>query len=326
MRSAALVAPFLVVLLCTTLAAAATPLGGWKRSTQWSQEERVLDVSLDPGGFAFESARQAPGAQDVLVGRFDLVDAEYRLELRNQTGDGDVQSLQITFSRLIEFRDSDADGIYEATDATLQTWELDSALPSLREEPGRDGARTVIASYAFEKTVEGGTDRPTVELRFHLSPHTQLLAGVPVPPTETKFDIAILELPYNATDSQVAAEFEVASQTPTRLATDSLQTSEGEFRFGFSWQPTATVDGRTRDVGVSVIQATDTTAGVYFSYPRGAKIFHDPQVGVQQYEATVLQPIADVFRKGSPGLYVLGFLGAALLVGIVTRVRAPRRT
>jgi hypothetical protein len=325
MRSTAVLVLLIAAGFLVAGVSAATPLSGWKRDDAWSQAARELHFNIDPQGFVFESRRQAQDADDVLIGRFNLRQAEFRLERLNQSGAGDVRDIRIAFTRLIEYQDTDADLAYEATDATLRVWNVhDAVVPLIRDTPAPDGAHEAVATYDFDSPVEDGQDQPRVELRFHISPQMQTRAGLPVLPTETKLDIEIHDVPYNSTDSRIAAEFQVTTDAPAQASDDALQTDAGPTRFAVGWQPTATVDGLSRPVGTSIVPASDTAHGIYFSYARGDDIRHDPTIGAYQYEAQILQPLADALGKGSPLLYALGIVGAAVLVGTTTYLRARK--
>ncbi|MGB0652992.1 MAG: hypothetical protein ACPGQL_07305 [Thermoplasmatota archaeon] len=203
-----------------------------------------------------------------------------------------VESLEMQVDSVLEFRDEDGDGAYDLGEPVLQRYVL-REVPSRIETPG-PGLRDAIYTL--------GSGQLT--LRFHLEGATQGPGA--------KFDVILAAFPFQATDTRIAVAVDVEVPGGVRFThvdgEPALAGAAGQRVPYLSWAPNVTVDGRDEDVAASAHVSVDPEQAsglLYWSYPQGAHILHDPTLGVTTVALEVL---------GRPTVYLAATAAALLLM------------
>ncbi len=212
-----------------------------------------------------------------------------------------VSPMQMQVESVLEYRDEDGDGAYDLAEPVLQRFPL-REIPAI-VNASADDVRDV--RYAFPA---GGA----VTLRFHMDG-----AG----DEGAKFDVILDDFPFAATDTRVAVAVQVEVPGGLRFTQVAGQPAlagvAGERVPYISWVRNVTVDGVDQPVVASAHVSVDpqqATGLLFWSYPQGASIVHDPVLGVT---------LIPVFTLANPSAYAVAVLGgiAALAVGFEARRR-----
>lgn len=219
-----------------------------------------------------------------------------------------VHPLQLQLDSLVEFEDEDGDGAYDLGETLLQRSPLKNATFEIIADPENE-TRDVV--YPLE-----GDGR--LILRFHLG--TAHSAGV-----GAKFDVIIEDYPYQSADSMLALGMRV--DTPAGLTSigspgeRAVIGKDGDEVPYLSWQEEVLADGTSHTVGSSVhLLSTGADPGdeaiVYWAYPQGAMILHDPVLGVAEAVEELLGDLVP---------YVAGLAAAAGVLALGYTARRRRR-
>lgn len=210
----------------------------------------------------------------------------------------DVSPLAFQLDALIEFIDENGNGVYEVGEPVIQRIPLRDARFGVISDPENE-SRDIV--YPL------GEDGRLV-LRFDLGQRHGPQVG-------TKFDVIIEGFPFQEQQSLVAIGMRVQSPAGLRIAEvateEALVGHQGTQVPYLSWEGEVFVDGAAHRVGSSVHLATGEgdraeSAIVYWAYPQGAFILHDPILGVTQ-------AVKDLLGQMTP--FVIGFMGALVLMG-----------
>lgn len=204
-------------------------------------------------------------------------------------------ALETRFDALLEFVDADGNGAYDLGERVVLRYAL-ADLPSeiLTTADGRS------VRYALP---ENGT----LELRFHA-----------LPDGETKYDVVVRSFPFARGDSRLAFGASASAMGGVRAARVNGEPAvvgvRGDNVGYLSWTTAVDVDGTLATVGWSIHTSTSETtesAILYWSYPRGANITHDPTLGVI---AALRETLGDAsaFYAGGIATIALLALGFAL--------------
>ncbi|MFW9994681.1 MAG: hypothetical protein ACFFD4_21745 [Candidatus Odinarchaeota archaeon] len=269
------------------------------------EEENERNVDIDEGDYSasIKSELKYGENNDKFEIQLQLEDDGIKAELQYKT---EVDSLEaelqfeVGVSRLIEYNDTDGDGIYNASSDQV-----------VQEVPLND-----FQSIVFSNTTSGNTPVHVLTVRttdgvftfrMYIAGEFASINGSLLSPAEVKIDIEIHGFNYLNASSDLAlqvklkssSEYEVDEETgdeEDNLAANETSlvtgTSAGNFTGFFSWTETASVDGvakavKTSPLGVDEDDENDHQDGAYviknkfyLNYPRGQDIIHDPKIGV----------------------------------------------
>lgn len=216
----------------------------------------------------------------------------------------DVQPLDVRFDTLVEFSDEDGDGRYDVGEPVVERFALRST--PHRIVPDRANATRTVA-YELGNTSQ-------LSLVFDLgTDHAEQVA--------TKLDVVVEGYDFESPNTRIAlgsqVEVEGGVEHTTRDGRPVVAGQQGDEVSYLSWAPTVAVDGEQRAVASSVhVDAAEPTesAVVYWAYPQGERIVHDPTLGVQD----AIRDLAGALTPFALGLAAtLGLLG----VGYAARTR-----
>ena len=222
---------------------------------------------------------------------------------------------EVTFKELVEFNDTDADGIYnDAVDQEVSVLALDDFKAPIYSI--FDISLDTQMHYIILMTSDD-----VFTAHIYIVEEFEIINNTLITPSETKIDIEINNYNYLSNSSQLAlyakleseVEYEMENETEDEelgYAEDesSTYTTSGSFIGFFSWKENATIDGVSKGVVVSQIEDDDIEPGeqkIYLNYPRGTNIYHDPKIGVEGLFLST--------TNGIPGYGVLAILVASIL-------------
>lgn len=219
-----------------------------------------VEIEDRPGGFA---TRAPPGSPRPSV----AVDAsQARLEVDHPT----ASPLEMQFDAVLVYVDTDADGAYDLGEPVHARTDLRGAENRVRQGDEPDQRHV---TYAL---ANGGE----LVLRFDLGRDH-------APSVATKFDVIIRNQTYDRDELRLALGAHLGSadgMETVQLDGHPALAGDGSDQAGYlSWVPTVQVDGAEHPVRWSTHVSTspgDASAIVYWSYPTGDEIVHDPTLGV----------------------------------------------
>lgn len=250
-----------------------------------------VEIVDHPGGFATRASEGSP-RPTVAVDA-----AQTRLEVRHP----DAQPLDLRLDSLIAYVDEDGDGAYDLGEPVEARTDLRKAAHNVT--PGaQPSERRVTYQLA-----EGGE----LVLVFHLGTDH-------APTVATKFDVVVRNHTFEREDVRIALGAQVDAPGGTAAVdldgTPAVAGQQGERTGYLSWASTVQVDGQTHPVHASThvsTSAEDANAIVYWSYPQGQEIVHDPTLGI----TSVVEDLAGQLTPFALGLLAtLAFLGAGFVV------------
>ncbi len=218
-----------------------------------------------------------------------------------------IHSLGLQLDTLLEYEDENDNGAYDIGETVHQ------------RIPLRGGVfEMVVDAENQTRDVVYPIDNGQLILRFHFKDVQNAAVGA-------KFDVIIDGYPYQGNDTHLALGMRVDSQAGLKVdevhGEPALVGQTGEQVPYLSWEGDVQVDNATHSVGSSIhLSSTQgrenaDNAILYWSYPQGESIHHDPILGVT--------PGIDAF-VGDWAPYLLGAAGVAALMGIGYTAR--RRT
>jgi hypothetical protein len=219
---------------------------------------------------------------------------------------GDVRPLDVHLDEVLAFEDGDGDGAYDVGERVLDR-------QSLPEAP----AEILVTANETRTAVYELGEEASLELVFDVSAAHGDEVGA-------KFDVEVHN--YTFADGE-----DVHTALGSRIQVDGgLERVEREGRPAvvgeagddvayLSWVQNATVDGTDHRVGSSVLVDAEErdSAVVYWAYPQGEEIVHDPELGVR-----------DAVRElaGNPGSFAFGLAVTTTILfgGYAVRARWNR--
>lgn len=257
-----------------------------------------VEIRDVPGGFATRAPADTPRPEVA-------VDARNASATLNRAG---VAPMDVHLDQVLAFTDEDGDGAYDVGEPVIER-------QTLPDRPGR-----VVADDANETRtlVYDLDDEGEAELRlvFDLgTDHEERVA--------TKFDVVLSNYTFEGDDAHVAVgsrvQVEGGLERVERDGQSAVAGEQGDEVAYLSWVPTVDVDGAEHPVGSSVhVDAEEPaeSAIVYWAYPQGEQVVHDPELGVE-----------DAFRElaGRLAPFALGLAATTtiLFAGYAARARWP---
>lgn len=218
------------------------------------------------------------------------IEVSYESELTTENTTEFELEFGIIFRKLVEFVDMDNNSIYDPlVDDTVQEIPLDSFQPVVYTSINIS-VDTTLHYFIINSTNGFFTAHIYFSEEFHRVNDTLIT------PVQTKIDIEISNFPYSNGSSQIAvytsleSEFDYEEEEVTEDEIREYATNEkgiisemNNFTGIFTWKNNATIDGISRVVLMSDLDIDDYDGDeqkIYFTYPRGTHIYHDPKVGI----------------------------------------------
>ncbi len=283
---------------------------------------RTVSVQQSGDEFQIESTLQNGQSKDQMEFQIRPNSEGLGLELQynSESASAEVElSIEVRFRMIVEYVDSNANGIYDTgLDTFVKEVLLNSFAPPTYSALVIDGANV---HYIHITTSDG-----VFGIHAYIPEEFTIVNGSLITPTQVKIDIEINGFIFTDGSSDLALYTRLSSESDyeTRTQTEDedsgytsgeeeVETSDGGQNTAFfSWATTATIDGISKPVETTSL-ATDDELGseqkMYICYPRGNHIYHDPKVGV----AGVLQAPFNWIWIVTIG----GAAAAAIVVGVV---------
>ena len=245
-------------------------------------------------------------------------DEEWIYELKLQ--------FEVKFQTLIEYVDLNDNGVFDyENDTCIEGYGINSFHPIIYE-PINISDETVL-HYFLLNTTDG-----VFATHIYFPEEFVLVNGILVAPTQIKIDIEITNYDYIDENSQLALYTKLFSedlyeeQEETEDEKNGLADEEKEvfidneeYRGIFSWKETAMIDGVEMPVLTNQLEVESEEENkwkLFFNYPRGNHIYHDPKIGI------VLEQIT---ASEFPMILVGPIAGVAGLAIIATGILISRR-
>jgi len=294
--------------------------------------KRDIEIQIEPGELQIESTLRNGARQDQVKlkirneskGLSIEFGYEYDLSTENTT---EVElEFEVTFRKLIEFVDMDADGIYTpSVDSKIQEVLLNSFKPVIYTPS------TLSDDTELHYFIVNSTDG-VFTAHIYLAEEFNVVNGTFIKPTQTKLDIEITDFNYINDSSQLAlytkleseVEYEEDEHTENEEEGNAIEEKEvivstSEFTGFFSWAENALVDGVSKVVLASDIHVDDDDENeqkMYLNYKRGDHIYHDPVMGIM----TILPAALDI-----PLIIIVSIVSTVGIGGVVLILVLRRR-
>ncbi|MHA1199043.1 MAG: hypothetical protein ACTSQF_06805 [Candidatus Heimdallarchaeaceae archaeon] len=254
------------------------------------ENEREVHVEYSENEVKIESSIENNGIENEFQIKVKTEDEglKFKLEFEeeNDTLETEIE-FQVKFSEIVEFRDLNADGIYNDSDEVIQVLELSDWNPIVYTVETINNATVHVLFVETTDEVFTATLYATGEFAD--------IEGVVVAPTQVKVDVGIHNFNYTELDTQLALKVELESELEVDYEDNEetedekyghaeneheIEVSLDEYSAFFSWIETAMVDGVEVDVKVTPLEMDFEENKMYLNYPRGTEIIHDPKVGL----------------------------------------------
>ena len=247
-------------------------------------------------------------------------------------------SFIVTISNLFEYHDVNANGRYNKDDIIESTYFLENANFTdieYKYENSSDGEEITIISTV--------TDDGIFSIVMYVTGNFSQINNQTLSPSEIKMDFIINNYPFVYSNTSIAIEIDLITEHETNIETVSFDEKQGyskneseinisSFKHNgfFSWADYVTVDNENRPVNVTVTSEKEETIldnetiylktrKVYFSYPQGTNIIHDPEMGVVSIsyasfaESSIIKDITQLVNTLFTDL--LAYVGICLFAG-----------
>jgi len=256
---------------------------------------------------------------------------DYIANLNSSTHD---LSFDISFNRLIEYFDENYNGRFDENDTTLGSYSLvDANYTNITYE--------LITSEDGESItkIHTRTNDSIFSIIMYVSGNYSQIQNQVISPSEIKIDFIISDYIFSTNDSYLSLETSLNTIHYVEIETETFDEQQGygnneheinisskDYNGFFSWLETAIIDNVTYGVNVTVISSIEQTitndgkeilktSTIYFCYPQGETIVHDPKIGVvsvsyNAFASTILQEVIS-----SNNIFV--YIGICMLASIL---------
>ncbi|MFX1328152.1 MAG: hypothetical protein ACFE91_08415 [Promethearchaeota archaeon] len=241
---------------------------------------------------------------------------------------------EVTFRKIVEYIDIDSDGVFnDSIDTEVSELELiDFKDPIYMTS---DISMDTKLHY-FEYT----TSDDVFTAYIYFVEEFEIVNNTLITPTETKIDIEINNYNYLNDSSQLAlytkleSEVEYESENETEDEESGYAENESSVytmintHVGFfSWKENATIDNVSKIVLNSQIDDDDDEPNeqkIYFNYPRGTLIYHDPKIGIEGLALSIEGTNGNDGISTISSYEILAIIGVSIL-GIVGSIYAIKK-
>ena len=258
-----------------------------------------------------------------------------RLDYENNLHSSENElSFDVKIRELIEYRDTNSNGRYDEDDIIVNTYSFKNSNFknfTYQNQLSDDGENINFVSTQTEDDV--------FKMNLYFSGNFSEINNQILSPSEVKIDFIINNYPYEEEDTQLALRTMLNTKHETELEIESFDEIQGfsedesvldinSLNNGgfFSWAETVIVDGIVKPVNSTINSETKETirenekisnkiSNIYFSYPRGSNIVHDPKLGIVSisFEAFALQSISNLLNIDN----IVSYVGICILASIM---------
>ncbi|UYP44967.1 hypothetical protein NEF87_001252 [Candidatus Lokiarchaeum ossiferum] len=217
---------------------------------------------------------------------------EFESEYENATTESELEvEFKTVFKKIIEYVDIDGDGMFnKSNDTILQEYLIDTF---------KDPEYTAITQNdsSVLHYIKIGTADDVFTIHLFAAGEFMNVNSTTITPTQVKLDIEINDFPFLNSTSRLALYTKLESESEYAVEHDTEDEVNGfavqesglasvmnGFAAAFTWAEYANIDGMSEDVLVNPVSADDIDVNdekIFFNYPHGTNIYHDPKIGVQ---------------------------------------------
>ena len=269
--------------------------------------KREIDIVTEANEITIESIRKSDKKKDLISTNIVYDEEGLRFQIGYKpTLESDFLLLfGISFRELIEFNDTDLNGIYNPeVDQTIQNFSIGEFSPHIYENSTYPSG-SVLHHFQIQ------TENNTFTAHIYFSEEFTLIENALILPTQARINIEISNFTYNNCNSQLAlytrliseADYQIQEHTEDEKHNyaeneeGAITTIEKYVGF-FTWNNIAKVDNVSKSVNTSEIMPDpleENAKKIYINYPYGDQIYHYSKFGIEGLlifeQATSLIPI-----------------------------------
>ncbi len=283
-------------------------------SVEYSENEVQIESSYENNGVENQFQIKVSTESDGLKFKLEFQEENDTLETEME--------FEVRFREIVEFKDLNADEIFNAGDDVIQVLELSDWKPIVYTVEDINNA--TVHKLFVETTDEVFT------ATLYATGEFANIDGVIVAPTQVKVDVGIHNFDYDQNDTQLALKVELESELDVDYNEDEdtedeeyghvendyneqeVEINMADYGGFFSWIETALVDGVEVEVKVTPLEMDFEENKLYLNYPRGTEIIHDPKVGLSN-----LLQIANTSFLGNNNMLFIAAASVLTLTGLV---------
>ncbi len=199
---------------------------------------------------------------------------------------------ELSVISIIEFKDDDGNsGFTQGSEISISQTKL-TQFKNLNYEEILSSSGDKVHNFSL------GSQNGIFQMNMYVSSSFTQFENQILAPSQVKMDFLIYDYPYVEEQSMLALKTQIESESESAEYEESEETesekegwasNESEVKISannevsgfFSWSKIALIDGVERGVYVNRYGGQENSNTLYFNYPRGKDIFHDPKIGVQ---------------------------------------------
>ena len=302
---------------------------------------RKMEMKFEENRLRIRSEWEQDEFEDEIEIIFDVENGpKLYLEYENNKYSSENElSFEVKISELIEYRDTNRNGRYDEDDIIVNTYSFENS---------------IFNNFTYHKhlsdndeiinLVSTGTLDDIFKMNLYFTNNFSKINNQILTPSELKIDFIINNFQFLEEDTQLALKTMLETEHETELDIESfdeingfsenesvldiINSNNGGF---FSWAEKVIVDEIEKPVNITINTKSEETisenektsnqvSNIYFSYPRGSNIIHDPKIGVISisFEAYALQSISNLINMDNIISYVgICILASILFLGII---------
>ena len=299
-------------------------------------QHRKMEMEFEENRLRIRSEWDQDNYEDEFEILFDIEDGPYfKLEYENNMHSYENElSFEVKIRELIEYRDTNRNGRLDEDDDIVNTYSLENQIfKNLSYQKQLSDNNETI------NLVSTQTEDDIFIMNLYFSNNFSNLNNQVLTPSEIKIDFIIDNFQFEEKDTQLALRAMIETEHETELEVESFDEINGfsedesvldinSINNGgfFSWTETVIVDGIEKPVNSTIKTQTEETieeneknsnqfTNLYFSYPRGNNIIHDPKIGIVSisFETFALKSISNLINMDS----ILSYVGICILASIL---------
>jgi hypothetical protein len=304
-------------------------------------QHRKMEMVFEQNRTRIRSEWQQDEYEDEFEIIFDIEQGpRLKLDYENNIHSSENElSFEIQIKELIEYRDTNRNDRYDEDDVIVNAYSFENSNFNnftYQNQLSDDGEKI--------KYISTQTEDDIFKMNLYFSGNFSRVNNQIVSPTEIKIDFIINNYPFEEESTQLALRTMLETEHETELDIESFDEIQGFSEnesvlnittinnIGFySWAETVVVDNITKPVNYTIqSQIMETISNdekisnkiinIYFSYPRGSNIVHDPKLGVVSisFETFAMQSIVNLINVDNIVSYVgICILASFLFLGVV---------
>ena len=281
----------IVILLLLTINLMGSSVSAISLDDDDDDNDRNVNVDVEEEQVEIESQLLNGTTKDEISIHFKVSDEpEFEISYNSESESIEHElEFSIRFKSLLEFLDLNNNSIFdESSDQLIKEVDLDLDYQPLSHFILSIGSEKII--HIINTTSLDGL----FSLQFYVLESISNIDGAVIVPSQIKLDIGINNFVFTEDTSKLALNVKLSSENEyeqneeTEDEEEGRSTDEQEVKVSmnnhtgfFSWSEVALVDGINQSVNASEVQSdADEEQEIYLTYAQGAKIIHDPKIGI----------------------------------------------